>query len=100
VEVSVDGGKHWAEAKLQGPIHRMAHTRFSIPWAWQGEEAMLMSRCLDDAGEMQPTLDWLGQMRGVNRDWWLTTKTWINHFNPIQPWKVKRDGTIENAMFA
>src|SRR6476620_9242499 len=48
VEVSTDGGKSWKEAKLQTPVHTKAHTRFTFDWAWDGQEAMLMSSCTDE----------------------------------------------------
>src|SRR5215468_2993357 len=53
VDVSTDGGETWKEAKLQGPVLPRAHTRFPFDWAWDGEEAVLLSRCTDELGEVQ-----------------------------------------------
>ena len=55
VDVSTDGGRSWKEATLQTPVHTKAHTRFNFDWAWDGEEAMLLSRCTDERGEVQPS---------------------------------------------
>ncbi len=40
VEVSVDGGKTWKEAKIQDPVLPKAHTRFNFDWTWNGEEVV------------------------------------------------------------
>ena len=51
VEVSTDGGKSWKEAKIQAPVMPKAHTRFNFDWNWDGQEAVIMSRCTDDQGD-------------------------------------------------
>ena len=56
VEVSTDGGKSWYLAALQEPILPICHTRFRFPWRWDGEPAVLQSRCQDETGYVQPTL--------------------------------------------
>jgi sulfane dehydrogenase subunit SoxC len=99
VDVSTDGGKSWKEAKLQGPVHSKAHTRFTFDWAWNGEEATIMSRCVDEKGEVQPTRDEL------YKNWGLTEAdmkkpTRSIHTNMIQPWSVARDGSVQNAMYS
>src|SRR5207253_6617879 len=43
VMVSADGGKTWAQAALQEPIHSKAFTRFRVPWRWDGGAAVLQS---------------------------------------------------------
>jgi sulfane dehydrogenase subunit SoxC len=100
VEVSTDGGRGWKSAQLQEPVHRIAHTRFRLDWNWDGQEVILLSRCTDDRGEVQPTLADINKMWGVNTDYWKTTNTRVNHFNAIQPWKVSPDGSVHNAMFS
>jgi hypothetical protein len=55
VDISTDGGKTWKEAKLQSPVVPKAHTRFTFDWAWDGEEAVIVSRCTDELGEVQPS---------------------------------------------
>jgi sulfane dehydrogenase subunit SoxC len=97
VEISADGGKSWKEAKLQTPVHSKAHTRFTFDWAWDGEEAVLMSRCTDDQGDVQPSKAELYKLWGITD---LEKPSRTTHFNAIQPWFVARDGSVHDAMFA
>ncbi len=100
VEVSTDG-KTWKEAKIQGPVHSKAHTRFTYDWAWDGQEAMLQSRCIDETGDVQPSLAELSKNWGIAlEDWKKPERPRAIHMNAIQPWKVARDGSISDAMFA
>jgi sulfane dehydrogenase subunit SoxC len=99
VEVSVDGGKTWKDAKMQDPILRKAHTRFTIPWNWDGGEAMLMSRCTDDNGVVQPSLAEVAKIWGTDPDFFKKTTLITSDMNAIQPWKVNADGSIKNAIF-
>jgi len=55
VMVSADGGKTWAQAALQEPVHSKAFARFRAPWRWNGGSAVLQSRAWDEAGNAQPT---------------------------------------------
>src|SRR5712671_6895366 len=96
VDVSTDGGKTWREAKIDGPVHSKAHTRFNFDWEWNGQEAMLMSRCTDETGDVQLSQAELYRNWGITD---LTKPSRTTHFNAIQPWKVARDGTITDAMF-
>jgi sulfane dehydrogenase subunit SoxC len=93
------GVKTWKDAKMQDPILRKAHTRFTIPWNWDGSEAMLMSRCTDDNGVVQPSLAEVGKIWGVDTDFFQKTTLITSDMNAIQPWKVNRDGSIKNAIF-
>ena len=88
VDVSTDGGKTWRAAVLQEPVLPMAHTRFRFPWRWDGREAFLQSRCVDETGYVQPTLAALVKVRGLNSTY---------HNNAIQTWKVTADGSVHNA---
>jgi sulfane dehydrogenase subunit SoxC len=102
VEVSADGGRSWKDAILQGTPHSKAHTAFRIPWNWNGNEAVLQSRCTDERGDVQPTVAELDRILGtrMNLDWFKKRPDTINHFNAIQPWKVMRNGEVQNAIFA
>jgi sulfane dehydrogenase subunit SoxC len=101
VEVSTDGGKTWKDAKIQGPVHSKAHTRFTYDWAWNGEEAMLMSRATDETGDVQPSLAELTEHFGMKMsDWHKEDRPRAIHMNAIQPWHVARDGSITDAFFA
>ena len=95
VDVSIDGGRTYKEAELQQPVLRYAHTRFRFAWKWNGEEAVLQSRCTDEQGEVQPTIAEAAKNLGVTPEYFYQA----DHFNGIQPWKVNRDGSIQNAMF-
>ena len=44
VEVSADGGRSWADALIESEQRDKSLTRFSIPWEWNGGEAILQSR--------------------------------------------------------
>ena len=100
VEVSTDGGRSWKEAQLQEPVLRIAHTRFRFPWNWDGEEAVIQSRCTDDRGEVQPTIDEMAEMWGVKTDFFQTTQNSVILWNIIYPWKVTREGSVLNALFS
>src|SRR5258708_7690438 len=96
VDVSTDGGKSWKEAKLQAPVLPKAHTRFNFDWAWDGQEAMLMSRCADETGEVQPSRAELYQHWGIAE---VDKPARAIHFNAMQPWRLARDGSLHDAMF-
>ena len=86
VEVSVDGGKHWQAAHLQGPVLAKAHTRFSLPWRWDGSPAEISSRATDETGYVQPTRRQLIDARGPGSQ--------LYHLNPIMSWIVQGDGQV------
>jgi sulfane dehydrogenase subunit SoxC len=88
VEVSTDGGGTWTEATLQLPVLSKAHTRFTLPWHWNGREAILLARCTDETGYVQPSRVELVEARGMNSNY---------HCNAIQGWKVNADGTVVDA---
>lgn len=87
VEVSVDGGRMWQDAELQEPVLPKCHTRFRFPWRWNGQEAILQSRCVDQTNYIQPSRQDLVKVRGTNS---------LYHYNAIQSWRVERDGRIRN----
>jgi sulfane dehydrogenase subunit SoxC len=82
VDVSTDGGETWMDAEIRGTAHRMAHTRFTFNWNWDGTECVLMSRCTDEIDQIQPTR---AQMAG-------------GLDNSIQPWRIAGDGSVHNAI--
>ena len=88
VEISTDAGKTWRDATLSQPVLPLAHTRFGLPWRWDGREAVLQSRCTDETGYVQPTLRELVKVRGVNFKF---------HLNAIQSWKLAADGSLSNV---
>jgi len=86
VEVSTDGGKHWQVAQLQGPVLPKAHTRFGLPWQWDGKTTEILSRATDDTGAVQPTLKQIFSARGPGSGFY--------HLNPITGWIIQNDGEI------
>ena len=92
VDVSTDGGRTWRQAALQNPVLPICHTRFRLPWRWDGSEAILQSRCTDDTGYVQPTLGQLVALRGLNGPIGS-----VYHLNAIQSWAVASDGKVSNV---
>ena len=88
VDVTLDGGRNWREARIDGPVFERSVTRFYVDFEWQGEELLIQSRCHDTTGYLQPTKSELRAIRGVNS---------IYHNNGIQTWLVRSSGEAENV---
>ncbi|MFM8552412.1 MAG: sulfite dehydrogenase [Nitrospiraceae bacterium] len=87
-DVSTDGGRTWQPAQLQEPVLPRCATAFRLPWQWDGQDAILQSRCTDETGYVQPTRQALIAIRGVNSAY---------HYNAIQSWLVTSNGTVRNV---
>jgi sulfane dehydrogenase subunit SoxC len=88
VDVSVDGGRNWRTAKLQGPVMDKCLTRFNLDWVWDGKPTLLQSRATDSTGYVQPNYRQLREVRGTRS---------IYHNNAIQSWKVEANGEVRNV---
>lgn len=88
VDVSVDNGQTWQEARLQDPVLTRAITRFRLPWRWDGSPAVIMSRATDETGYVQPALEDLLAVRGPN---------YFYHNNAMTPWRIAESGEVTNA---
>jgi len=88
VDVSIDGGRNWKQARLDGPSWSKSVHRFYYDFQWDGSEMFLQSRAIDELGRVQPTKHALRTARGENS---------IYHNNGIQTWHVKNDGSAENV---
>lgn len=88
VEVSTDRGVSWQDAVLQTPILSKAATRFRFAWAWNGSPATLQSRCTDETGYVQPSLEDLVRVRGRFSQY---------HCNAIKTWFVHEDGSVQHV---
>ena len=88
VDVSVDGGRNWREARMETPVLTKAITRFNIDWVWDGKPAILQSRVTDETGHVQPSYRMLREVRGTRS---------IYHNNAIQSWKVDTNGEVSNV---
>ena len=89
VEVTTDGGRTWVTARLQEPRLPIALTRFRLAWRFDGREAVIASRAVDETGYAQPTRQALVAVRGTNS---------VYHYNGIKFWKVGADGVVTNAV--
>lgn len=95
VDISTDDGQTWHEAQIQSPVFRIAHTRFGLTWKWDGQECVIMSRCTDELGTVQPT-------RAEAAKFW--NKPLDANFrvpgndNTVQPWRILSDGSVRNGL--
>jgi sulfane dehydrogenase subunit SoxC len=92
VDVSTDGGATWVPARIESVPEPICTVRFSLPWMWNGQPAVLQSRCTDETGYIQPTLKQLIAIRGSNGPFGS-----IYHLNAIQSWGVAADGSVTNV---
>ena len=88
VDISLDAGKSWKEARLVQPVMSKCYTRFTLDWEWDGSETVMMSRVTDETGYTQPTIMQLREERGFNT---------IYHRNSIHAWRVLATGKVENV---
>ena len=88
VDVTLDGGRNWHQARIDGPSLPKALHRFYLEFDWDGSELLLQSRAHDETGYVQPTKDELRAVRGTNS---------IYHNNGIQTWHVMAKGSVENV---
>ena len=95
VDISTDGGQTWHEAQIQSPVFRIAHTRFGMSWKWDGKECVLMSRCTDELGTVQPT-------RAEAAKFWnkpLDASFRVpGNDNTVLPWRILSDGSVRNGL--
>ena len=88
VDVTLDGGANWVQARMSGPSLNKSVHRFYHEFDWDGSPLLLQSRAHDSTGYVQPTKEALREVRGVNS---------IYHNNGIQTWFVDENGTAENV---
>lgn len=104
VDVSTDNGRTWKPARLQRPVLPKAFTRFCLNWNWDGRETLLLSRCVDELGQVQPTLTEFARAvlgpsaRTYPPGYPQIEGSQFSMCNAIQPWKVLRTGSVLNAM--
>ncbi len=88
VDITLDGGKNWQPARIDGLSLPRALHRFYYEFTWNGEPLLMQSRAVDSSGYVQPTKDELRAVRGLNS---------IYHNNGIQTWHVTNSGEVENV---
>lgn len=91
VDVSVDGGRNWRQARLETPVLSKALTRFNLDWVWDGKPTIIQSRATDETGYVQPTYQQLRAARGTRS---------IYHNNAIQSWLVQESGEVKNVQLS
>jgi len=89
------------DAQIHGTPQRVAHTRFTFPWRWDGIETEIMSRCTDELGQIQP-------FREQAAAFWRQGLVYpaapdqpprvTGQDNSIQPWRIASDGSVHNAI--
>ena len=89
VDVTIDGGKNWMQARMSGPSFDKSMHRFYYEFDWDG-----IAACCCKAGRMiqpatcSPPRTQLREVRGENS---------IYHNNAIQTWAVNEKGDAENV---
>ena len=84
-EISTDAGRTWTVAALEGPVLPKAHTRFRLPWRWDGRPTEILSRAVDETGYVQPEWNALLAARGRRTRY---------HLNPVTGWTIGADGRV------
>jgi len=98
VMVSADGGRSWADAALQGPVHSQAFTRFRMPWRWDGQPVVLQSRAWDEAGNVQPLRAEFVAVRGQTKRPVASPFAFTNqHYNSLTSWGIDGNGSIKHV---
>lgn len=88
VDVSVDGGKNWKPARLEGPVLSKCLARFNADFVWDGKPAFFQSRAVDESGHVQPTYGELRRVRASRS---------IYHNNAVQTWALGENGEVKNV---
>ena len=88
VDVSIDGGRNWKPARLDGPVLSKCLTRFNADLVWDGKPMILQSRAVDETGHIQPTVQALRAVRGGRSTY---------HNNAIQSWLLPENGEVKNV---
>ena len=89
VEVSTDAGETWREAQLNQPALRKAQTRFQMDWDWDGHPTKIVSRSIDERGNVQPNRKTLIEQVGENA---------LFHYNAQQTWAIDTTGKVTNVL--
>ena len=90
VDVTVDGGRTWREARLEEPVIDKCLTRFRMTYKWEGGPIVIASRATDSTGYTQPTVDDIKKVRAITG--------FVQHHNGIQPWAIAANGEVSNVI--
>jgi sulfane dehydrogenase subunit SoxC len=97
VAVSADGGKSWGDAAVEGPVSPKAFTRFTMPWKWDGQPAVLTSRAWDDSGAVQPLRADFVAVRGQANKVPNVLGFPNQHYNSLTAWGIQNSGEIKHV---
>jgi sulfane dehydrogenase subunit SoxC len=89
VEISTDAAKTWQPAQLSGLALPKAQTRFQIDWAWDGKPTKIVSRSIDEKGNVQPDRASFIAKTGTNA---------LFHYNAQQTWSIDAMGKVSNVL--
>jgi len=90
VDVTLDGGRTWREARLEEPVLDKTLTRFRLNVKWEGGPMTIASRAMDSTGYVQPTVDDIKKVRAI--------VGFVQHNNVVFPWDVAASGEVSNAI--
>jgi len=89
VDLSFDGGRNYKKASLKGLVLPKSWTRWSYMHTYRkGEQLLLTSRAMDDAGYIQPTIDQEVAVMGVES---------VYHRNAVETWEVTKTGEVNHV---
>ena len=89
VDVSTDEGKSWKAAQLNGLVLPKAQTRFQMDWVWDGKPTAIVSRAIDEKGNVQPDRRSFIAQEGTNA---------LFHYHAQQTWSIDEAGRVRNAL--
>jgi sulfane dehydrogenase subunit SoxC len=90
VDITLDGGRTWQEARLEEPVLDKCLTRFRFNWRWDGSPAQIASRAVDSTGYVQPTVAEIAKVRAL--------VGFVQHHNGVFPWSISASGEVKNAV--
>ncbi len=90
VDVTLDGGRTWREARLEEPILPKCLVRFRHTIRWDGGPMTIASRAMDSTGYVQPTVADIQKVRAI--------VGFVQHHNAVFPWAVNAAGEVSNAI--
>ncbi len=89
VEISTDDGRTWKRAQLNHPVLPKAQARFQMDWNWDGKPTKIVSRSVDEKGNIQPDRKTFIEQMGTNA---------LFHYNAQQTWSIDSAGRVRNAL--